>query len=138
MRVVLSRQKNDKNISADEAEGGFTYKLKRKKMESGDVPLPRSALENTGTLGILGKPVLCPWWDRQVQGGTQGERKSAISPMGGNDCCQAEEVRVSLGKPPGLRFAGNVQSQKLFWLPFWLCYCPRQHARGASRSASQL
>ena len=28
--MVLSQQKNDINILADKAEGGFTYKLKRK------------------------------------------------------------------------------------------------------------
>lgn len=39
---------------------------------------------------------------------------------------------------PGLQFAGNIKSQKLFWLPFWMCYCPRQHAWGASHSTSQL
>lgn len=44
VRTALSRQKNDINILADRAAGGFMYKLKRIK-ESGDARL----------LGLVGK-----------------------------------------------------------------------------------
>lgn len=69
-----------------------------------------------------------------VQGGTKSDtcpvRWKWLLPSGGGP-------RVPR-QAPALQSAGDIQSQKLFWLVYWMCYCPRQPARGPSHTTSHL
>lgn len=91
VKMVLSRQKNDVNILADKAEGGFVYKR---------INGVRWCLASHSAIGHIGKPlfneVSCVRdgiFDSQrpalvlgcgCVGGAQEEKKPNLSPMGGN------------------------------------------------------
>ena len=69
-----------------------------------------------------------------VVGGIQGETKYDVSPVGGKWLLTGGGGLSGPYQTPGLQFAGDIKNQKLFWFFFWMCYCLRQYARGASPS----